>query len=65
MLKYYITTRCAGCGGCHSVCPLNCIDTSSRPLVIDQKRCVGCGWCELACPLRAIEHRSQSQTVLR
>ncbi|MGM9575460.1 MAG: DUF362 domain-containing protein [Oscillospiraceae bacterium] len=51
---YYISPRCAHCGGCRSRCPEKCIDASVHPLVIDQLRCTGCGRCFLACPIRAI-----------
>ena len=56
---YFITDRCAGCGGCHSVCPSDCIDALSHPLVIDQTRCNRCGVCYTACPIRAIEKRAE------
>ncbi|MCI6184528.1 MAG: 4Fe-4S binding protein [Clostridiales bacterium] len=57
MDTYFISDKCVGCGGCHSRCPVNCIDAGKKPLLIDQSRCIGCGACYLACPLRAIEKR--------
>ena len=52
--RYFISDRCAGCGGCHSKCPENCIDASVHPMRIDQERCTRCGICAVTCPLRAI-----------
>ncbi len=57
METYFISERCAGCGGCHSKCPVDCIDAAKKPMVIDKERCIRCGACYLACPIRAIEKR--------
>ena len=48
---------CVGCGGCHSRCPVGCIDATKKPLIIDNNRCIGCGACYLACPIRAVIKR--------
>lgn len=54
IIRYTITARCTGCGGCHSVCPVNCIDTSVHPMRIDSARCLLCGRCAKTCPINAI-----------
>lgn len=54
---YVILEHCIGCGNCLSVCPQNCIDTSSVPAVIRQENCLHCGNCMTACPINAVEKR--------
>lgn len=54
---YFISSKCVGCGGCHSRCPADCIDAAKKPLEIKQDGCIGCGACYLACPIRAIVKR--------
>lgn len=54
---YVILEHCIGCGNCLSVCPQNCIDTSSIPAVIHQENCLHCGNCMTACPVNAVEKR--------
>ena len=54
---YYITDACIGCQSCVAVCPQQCIDTDSVPLVIDQAHCLHCGNCMEACPVDAVEKR--------
>ena len=54
---YLITEACIGCQTCVSVCPQQCIDTDSVPLVIDHAHCLHCGNCMEACPVGAVEKR--------
>lgn len=53
----FVGSACTGCKRCGSVCPQKCIDTSVKPVVIDQRRCLHCGRCESVCPRQAIEKR--------
>ena len=54
---YLITDACIGCQTCASVCPQQCIDTESVPLVIDRSHCLHCGNCMEFCPVDAVEKR--------
>ncbi len=54
---YYITEACIGCGSCAAVCPQNCIETDSIPLIIEQEHCLHCGNCFTACPVGAVERQ--------
>ena len=54
---YYVTDACIGCQSCVAVCPQQCINTDSVPLVIDQSHCLHCGNCMEACPVGAVEKR--------
>lgn len=51
---YFITDACVGCQSCVEVCPQQCIDASSVPLVIRQDHCLRCGNCMKACPAGAV-----------
>ena len=52
---YIITDACIGCQSCVAVCPQQCINTDSVPLVIDQSHCLHCGNCAEVCPVGAAE----------
>lgn len=54
---YFVTDRCTGCKLCHSKCPQKCIDSSAKPVVIQQAHCLHCGSCFEICPAGAIERR--------
>lgn len=54
---YYITDACIGCETCLSVCPQQCIDSGSVPLVIRQENCLHCGNCMNVCPVNAVVKR--------
>lgn len=54
---YIITEDCIGCGVCVDVCPQKCIDTSGRPLKIQQEHCLHCGNCASVCPVGAVKRR--------
>lgn len=51
---YEVTDACIGCKLCYSVCPQKCIDTTVKPVVIDQKHCLHCGNCKEICPKQAV-----------
>lgn len=54
---YFVTDRCTGCKLCYSKCPQKCIDSSAKPVVIQQAHCLHCGNCFEICPAGAIERR--------
>ena len=54
---YFVTDRCTGCKLCHSKCPQKCIDSSAKPVVIQQAHCLHCGNCFEICPAGGIERR--------
>lgn len=54
---YFVTDKCIGCKLCYSVCPQKCIDTATKPVVIDRSHCLHCGQCAEICPARAVEKR--------
>ena len=47
-------TRCAYCGGCVSVCPMEALTLAETRLVVNDS-CVDCGDCVLACPVGALQ----------
>ena len=47
-------TRCIGCQGCRSICPVSCI-SNTFPRAIDQNRCIQCGNCFQICLRKAVE----------
>ena len=54
MEGYFITDTCIGCQSCTKVCPQQCIDVSSVPLVIEKEHCLHCGICMSVCPVGAV-----------
>lgn len=54
---FVVGTECIGCKLCYSVCPQKCIDTSVKPVVIDQNHCLHCGRCAEICPKQCIKKR--------
>lgn len=54
---YIAGEGCIGCKLCYSVCPQKCIDTSAKPVVIDQNHCLHCGRCAEICPKQCIKKR--------
>jgi NAD-dependent dihydropyrimidine dehydrogenase PreA subunit len=51
---YVDSEKCAGCGVCEDVCPLEAIRVSDGVARIDQDRCNECEACVEACPNKAI-----------
>jgi digeranylgeranylglycerophospholipid reductase len=47
-------TRCAYCGGCVSVCPMEALTLAETRLIVNDS-CVDCGDCVLACPVGALQ----------
>lgn len=52
---FLVGDGCIGCKLCYSVCPQKCIDTSVKPVVIDQQHCLHCGRCAQICPKQCIQ----------
>lgn len=55
MTGYRVAEGCIGCRLCYSVCPQKCIDTSAKPVVINQSHCLHCGRCAQICPKQCIK----------
>jgi digeranylgeranylglycerophospholipid reductase len=55
--------RCAYCGGCVSVCPVEALTLAETRVVVDES-CIDCGDCVLACPMGALrlEEKAFAQT---
>lgn len=53
--------KCAGCGICVNVCPVNAISMVNNKAVIDQDKCIHCGKCIPICPVNAIIHNHANQ----
>jgi len=53
--------RCAICGGCVSVCPVEALTLAETRLVVDT-RCTDCGACVAACPVGALLPKSTEPT---
>ena len=45
--------RCAYCGGCVSVCPIEALTLAETRLVVGEN-CIDCGDCVSACPVGAL-----------
>ena len=45
--------KCCFCGGCVSVCPVNCIELVEGRIRIDSSKCINCGACISICPVGA------------
>lgn len=62
LINYVIDkSKCAGCGSCVKVCPVDAIKgESKKPHVIDSEVCIKCGSCIEACPEKysAIEKKT-------
>ncbi len=52
---YFVGEECIGCKLCYSVCPQKCIDTTKKPVEIDQNHCLHCGRCAETCPKQTIK----------
>lgn len=55
-MTYVIAEPCIDVNdkSCIDVCPVDCIHTTGRMLVIDPEECIDCGACETECPVQAI-----------
>ena len=66
LISYHIDrARCAGCGACARICPVNAISGErKKPHVINQQVCIKCGACLSTCPeiYAAIYRRSGKLT---
>jgi len=51
-------TKCAYCGACVGVCPVDALRLKDIKIICDEK-CTSCGTCEKACPMNAITVRKK------
>jgi digeranylgeranylglycerophospholipid reductase len=51
--------RCAYCGGCVSVCPVEALTLAETRLVVDEA-CIDCGDCVVACPVGALRPEGEA-----
>src|SRR5512139_1056274 len=56
-----LSYRCAYCGGCVSVCPVEALSLAETRLVISSD-CIDCGNCVTACPVGALQPDSAKRT---
>ncbi|MFA4945997.1 MAG: 4Fe-4S binding protein [Candidatus Micrarchaeia archaeon] len=47
-------SKCIGCAGCVSVCPVLALTLTENKLECDPAKCVNCGTCVKVCPARAL-----------
>ena len=52
-------SKCIGCLGCRSVCPVQCI-SKEAPREIDRSRCLHCGNCFRTCPVKAVRRLGET-----
>lgn len=52
-------SKCIGCQGCQSVCPVQCI-SKEVPREIDRSRCLHCGNCFRICPVKAVQRLGET-----
>lgn len=52
-------SKCIGCQGCRSVCPVQCI-SKKVPREIDRSRCLHCGNCFRICPVKAVQRLEET-----
>ncbi len=55
-------SRCAYCGGCVSVCPVEALTLAETRIVVDDN-CIDCEDCVLACPMGALQPESLIQAA--
>jgi len=53
LVAVVLPEKCAGCGICTDVCPLNAIEVNQQA-VVNEEICTGCAACVLECPNEAI-----------
>lgn len=46
--------KCTGCGQCATICPVEAVQISDGPPLIDTQWCIGCGVCAGVCPAEAV-----------
>ena len=50
-------SKCANCGACYNICPVNaiCVDANSLfyTLTVDEELCIHCGKCKNICPVNS------------
>jgi len=47
--------KCAYCGGCVGVCPVQALKLNETRLFVDNAKCINCNACVLICPVGANE----------
>ncbi len=52
--------KCLRCGGCVSVCPVDCILLDeAKGITVDAKKCTSCGVCVDFCPVGAFSIKKE------
>lgn len=54
--------RCAYCGGCVSVCPVDALMLAETRLIVNAD-CIDCGNCVLACPVGALQPQGAEHAI--
>ena len=54
--------RCAYCGGCVSVCPVDALKLAETRLIVNAD-CIDCGNCVLACPVGALQPQGAEHAI--
>lgn len=65
-MMHNISNKCANCGACYNVCPLDAIrveDGAFYTPVVDETKCVNCGKCVTVCPVNTFDKAQNITTA--